>query len=270
MKQPAARDHTESVHDRVAAVSDRGRTHHRNEDAFALHADAGFPIVAVVCDGVSSTVNPDVASQAAADAAVATLVASPPGGDDEDLTARIVAAHVAAQAAVEGVEGEPLPPDLGWPSCTFLAGVVEEGGVTLGTMGDCRAFWAPTEGPAQTLTEDDSWAAEMVASGDLTPEEASGHLMSHTITRWLGRDADPAWQPRVSRFDFPGPGRLLLVSDGLWNYAPTGADVAAATGSGSRVDVARRLVDFANERGGHDNITVVVIDVDPPLNQPRR
>lgn len=258
-KQPAARDHTESVHERVAAVSDRGRTHHRNEDAFALHADAGFPIVAVVCDGVSSTVNPDVASQAAADAAVATLVAA--GGGD--LAARIIASHGAAQAAVEGVEGEPLPPDLGWPSCTFLAGVVEEGGVTLGTMGDCRAFWVPTEGPAQTLTEDDSWAAELVASGGLTPEEASAHPMSHTINRWLGRDADPAWRPRVSRFDFPGAGRLVLVSDGLWNYAPTGADVAAAADTGSPAEVARRLVDFANQRGGHDNITVVVIDVDP-------
>ena len=266
MKQPAARDHTESVHDRVAAVSDRGRKHHRNEDAFALSVDAGFPMVAVVCDGVSTTVNPDVASQAAADAAVGILVAGTTG---DDLPARMVASHAAAQAAVEGVEGEPLPPDLGWPSCTFLAGVIEESGATLGTMGDCRAFWIPAEGPPQTVTEDDSWAAEMIASGALSPDEAYAHPMSHSITRWLGRDADPAWEPRVSRFDFPGPGRLLLVSDGLWNYSPTGADVAAAAGTGSLLDVARRLVDFANERGGHDNITVVIIDVDPPTNPPK-
>ncbi|MGI8807308.1 MAG: PP2C family serine/threonine-protein phosphatase [Acidimicrobiales bacterium] len=265
MKQPAARDHTESVHDRVAAVSDRGRKHHRNEDAFALHVDGGFPLVAVVCDGVSSTVNPDVASQAAADAAVATLVAA---DGDGDLPARMVAAHAAAQAAVEAVEGEPRPPDLGWPSCTFLAGIVEEGGATLGTMGDCRAFWLPAEGEAQTVTQDDSWAAEMIASGTLSAEEAYAHPMSHTITRWLARDADPAWEPRVSRFDFPGPGRLLLVSDGLWNYAPEGADVAAAAGTGPAIDVARRLVDFANEQGGHDNITVVIIDVEPPAAPP--
>jgi serine/threonine protein phosphatase PrpC len=251
IKQPAARDHTEVDRGRVAAVSDKGRKHHRNEDAYALRVEDGVPVVAVVCDGVSSTVNPDVASQAAADAALAVLV---DGGD-------MVAAHAAAQAAVEAVEGEPLPPDLGYPSCTFLAGVIDATGVTLGTLGDCRAFWLPAEGEAQTVTVDDSWAAGKIASGALTPEEAYAHPLSHSITRWLGKDADPEWEPRVSRFDFTGPGRFLLVSDGLWNYATEGPDVAAVAGAGTAIEIARRLTDFANGAGGHDNITVVVVDV---------
>jgi serine/threonine protein phosphatase PrpC len=265
MKQPAPRDHTEQVHDRAAAVSDKGRKHHRNEDAFALFVDGDRPVVAIVCDGVSSTVNPDVASQAAADAALAVLT----GDWGEDAApARLHAAQAAAQAAVVAVEGQPQPPDLGWPSCTFLAGVVESTGATLATMGDCRAFWLPAEGDAVVVTEDDSWAAEKIAAGALTPEEAYAHPLSHTITRWLGHDADPAWQPRIARFEFPGPGRLLLVSDGLWNYAETGPEVATAAGDGPPIDVARRLVDFANAQGGHDNITVVVIEVDPPKGQP--
>jgi serine/threonine protein phosphatase PrpC len=269
MKQPAPRDHTELAHDRAAAVSDRGRKHYRNEDAFALYVDGDRPVVAVVCDGVSSTVNPDIASQAAADAALAVLTAEP--GDGDDLPARLTAAHAAAQAAAAAVEGEPQPPDLGWPSCTFLAGVVERTGATFATLGDCRAFWLPAEGEAQAVTEDDSWAAEKIAAGALTPEEAYAHPLSHTITRWLGHDADPSWQPRIARFDFPGPGQLLLVSDGLWNYAPSGPDVAAAAGDGSPLEVARRLVDFANAQGGHDNITVVVVVVDPsdPSEQPK-
>lgn len=262
MKQPARRDHIEATDVGVAAVSDRGRRHHRNEDAFALHgADPDAPIVAIVCDGVSTTVNPDLASQAAADAALAVLLAAP---DD------LVGAHAAAQAAATAVPGEPQPPDLGWPSCTFLAGVVDAGGATLATLGDCRAFWLPAEGEALTLTEDDSWAAEKIASGALTPEEAYAHPLSHTITRWLGHDADPAWQPRVARFDAPGPGRILLTSDGLWNYAPTGPEVAAAAGAGAPLEVARRLVDFANAAGGHDNITVVVIDVHPQAADPQK
>lgn len=259
MKQPAARDHTEQAHERAAAVSDKGRKHHRNEDAFALSVEPDRPVIAVVCDGVSSTVNPDVASQAAADAALATLLANP-----EDL----LGAHAAAQAAVMQVEGQPLPPDLGWPSCTFLAGVVDAAGASLATMGDCRAFWLPAEGDGETVTEDDSWAAEKIAAGALTPEEAYAHPLSHTITRWLGHDADPAWEPRLARFDFPGPGRFLLVSDGLWNYAPSGPEVAAAAGDGPPLDVARRLVDFANAQGGHDNITVVVVSIeDPPKGE---
>ncbi|HEX3620934.1 MAG TPA: protein phosphatase 2C domain-containing protein [Acidimicrobiales bacterium] len=258
MKQPALRDHTEVSDAGVAAVSDRGRRHHRNEDAFALRRDDGGRILVVVCDGVSTTVNPDLASQAAADAALDVLGA---GGD-------LATAAAAAQAAVEAVPGVAQPPDLGWPSCTLLAGVVSGGAVDLATMGDCRTFWLPVDGAAEVLTEDDSWAAEQVASGALTTEEAYASPMAHTITRWLGHDADPTWQPRLVRVEPPGPGRLVLCSDGLWNYAETGAEVAAAAGDGDALAVAQRLVAFANEAGGHDNITVVVVDLPVPVPVP--
>ena len=258
MKQPAPRDHIEVVDGALAAVTDRGRRHHRNEDAFALHRDDSGRVVVVVCDGVSTTVNPDAASQAAAEAALAVLVSA---GD-------LVAAAAAAQAAVVAVPGDPQPPDLGWPSCTFLAGVVDRGAVDLATMGDCRTFWLPLDGDPATLTEDDSWAAEQIAAGTLTADEAYASPLAHTITRWLGRDADPTWQPRQARFDPPGPGRLILCSDGLWNYAETAAEVAAAAGAGGPLAVAQRLVAFANEAGGHDNITVVVVDLPDPSKGP--
>ena len=260
MKQPAPRDHVEMEDEGVAAVSDRGRKHHRNEDAFALRRQGTGRIVAVVCDGVSTTVDPDVASQAAADAALAVLV---DGGD-------LDAAAAAAQAAAEGVAGPtPPPPELGWPSCTFLAGVVEGSTAELGTMGDCRTYWLPADGPPVVVTEDDSWAAEQIASGAMTEEEAYASPLAHTITRWLGKDADPAWKPRRATLELTGPGRLILCSDGLWNYAPTAEEVAAAAAAPVGDDdagllaTARRLVAFANEQGGHDNITVVVLAVDP-------
>lgn len=258
MKQPAPRDHVEAVDQGVAAVSDRGRKHHRNEDAFALARQETGRTVAVVCDGVSTTVDPDIASQAAADAALAVLV---DGGD-------LDAAAGAAQAAAEGVAGStPPPPELGWPSCTFLAGVVDGATVELGTMGDCRTYWLPVDGAPVLVTEDDSWAAEQIASGAMTSEEAYASPLAHTITRWLGRDADPGWKPRRASLDVTGPGRLILCSDGLWNYAPTPEEVAAAAAGqeaeSDLIDVARRLVAFANEHGGHDNITVIVVDIDP-------
>jgi serine/threonine protein phosphatase PrpC len=257
MKQPAPRDHSEVSDAGVAAVSDRGRKHHRNEDAFALRRQESGRILAVVCDGVSTTVNPDLASQAAADAALAVLESA---GD-------LAAAKAAAQDAVEGVPGDPQPPDLGWPSCTFLAGVVDAASVDLATLGDCRTYWLPADGPPVLVTEDDSWAAEQVAAGALTAEEAMGSPLAHTITRWLGRDADREWQPRLAHLDLTGPGLLVLCSDGLWNYAPTAEEVASAAAGeeGELVDVARRLVDFANEHGGHDNITVIVVDLKGPL-----
>jgi serine/threonine protein phosphatase PrpC len=255
MKQPAPRDHIELTLDGVAGVSDRGRTHWRNEDAFAVAVD-GTRAVAIVCDGVSTTVNPDRASQAAADQALAVLE-----GADQPPPILLLDAFSAARSAVEATDGEPSPPDLGWPSCTFLACVVEGGVVDIATMGDCRSYWLPAEGDPETLTEDDSWAAEKIAAGELTAEQAYADPLSHTITRWLGRDADPEWRPRLSQFAATVPGRLLLCSDGLWNYAPTGAELAAAGGEGHPLEVAQRFVTFAKDSGGHDNITAVVIDL---------
>jgi hypothetical protein len=132
MKQPAPRDHIEVAYQGVAAVTDRGRKHHRNEDAFALRVEEGKPVIAIVCDGVSTTVDPDLASQAAADTALGVLT-SADGAADADITA----AHAAAQTAVLGVSDVAPPPDLGWPSCTFLASVIDGGVVHLGTLGDC-------------------------------------------------------------------------------------------------------------------------------------
>ncbi len=252
IKQPAPRDHMEAVDVGLAAVTDRGRRHHRNEDAFAMAITPDGRVLAVVCDGVSTTVNPDVASQAACDAALAVLLA---GG-------ALPAAYAAARAAVLQVEWVP-DPKLGAPSCTFLAAIVDGAEVALATLGDCRSMWLPEVGEPETLTQDDSWAAEVILAGAKTAEEAYADRRAHVITRWLGADADPEWESRTSSFTAPGPGRLLLCSDGLWNYAETAPAVAAAA-AGEPADLlatSRRLVDFANARGGSDNITVVLVDM---------
>ena len=250
MRLPAPRDHLELVLDGPAGVTNKGKRHARNEDAMAVHVGEGF-VAAVVCDGVSTSVNPDVASQAAADAACAVLA------DSRDLEA----AYDAARAAVLATEFEPHA-DLGPPSCTFLAATVTDECVTMASLGDCRAYWY-ADGAATQLTVDDSWAEVQIESGALSRADAYAHAFAHVITRWLAQDADPTWRPRIVPFDVPGPGRLLLVSDGLWNYTLEPADLAAAMGEEPLppVDLARRLVTYANDAGGSDNITVVVVDL---------
>jgi serine/threonine protein phosphatase PrpC len=140
--------------------------------------------------------------------------------------------------------------------------------VDLVSVGDCRAFWLPDEGDPQTLTEDDSWAAEQVTAGTMTVDQAHADPRSHGITRWLGGDADPSWAPRHVSFSARGPGRVVMCSDGLWNYAPGADQVAAAAGTGTPAATARRLVDYANERGGRDNTTVVVVSIAGPATSP--
>lgn len=250
MRLPAPRDHQELDLDGAAGVTDKGMRHHRNEDAMAVFVGAGF-VAALVCDGVSSTVNPDVASQAAADAACAILADRP----DHN------AAYDGARAAVLVTTYEPHA-ELGPPSCTYLAAVVTDQRVTFATLGDCRAYWV-TPGSATQLTVDDSWAELQIESGAMSRADAYTHANAHVITRWVAADADPSWRPTVVDFDVPGPGRLLLVSDGLWNYTLEPATLVEAIGEKplERIELARRLVTFANEAGGSDNITVVVVDL---------
>jgi len=243
---------------RTAGVTNKGRRHHRNEDAMAALAGNAF-VVAVVCDGVSTTVRPDDASQGAVDAAAAVLLAGGATAPDH------AGAYDAARAAVLAVDFVPAP-DLGPPSCTYLAALITDVAVSLASLGDCRAYWVD-ETTAQQLTVDDSWATAQVQDGLLSAADAYADPRAHAITAWLGRDADPTWTPASVDFAPPGPGRLLLVSDGLWNYALEPTDVVRAMRAGddpAPLPSARRLVDFANAAGGADNITVVIVDLPLP------
>src|SRR4051812_6515167 len=259
MKQPAPRDHIESTPaEGVAAVTDRGRRHPRNEDAFSVAVAATGRVLAVVCDGVSTSTDPDLASQAAVDAALAQLEQA--GEEPWPLTGAHAAAFDAARGAVLAVPYAGTG-EYGPPACTYLAAAVEGSTAVISTLGDCRAFWLPAAGGADALTDDDSWAADQVRSGAMSPDAAYHSPQAHLITRWLGRDADPTWEPRHAELTATTPGRLVLCSDGLWNYAIDPARLATEAGAGTAAEVARRLVAFANDQGGHDNITVVVVDL---------
>ncbi len=118
--QPRERDHMEQELDTVAAVSDRGLRHHRNEDSFAVSSTAlpdGSHVVAIVCDGVSSASRPDEASAAAATAANEALLASLPRGThpQQAMHEAIVAASEAVNALAQELRGDgarrPPPPE---------------------------------------------------------------------------------------------------------------------------------------------------------------
>ncbi|WP_407920937.1 PP2C family protein-serine/threonine phosphatase, partial [Actinomadura logoneensis] len=226
------------------------------------------------------------------------------------------AVRTAVREAAAAVAGLAATPDQA-PSCTFVAAVTGPDGVTVGWVGDSRAYWlsaadirgaqgtgdladtgelnaaelaadlaaaspgaadpnatAPDAadsdagplplGASRRLTDDDSWAAFMVASGALTEAEAEAHPNAHVITAWLGADAGEV-RPHVRGFRPDRPGTLLVCSDGLWNYFPGAEDLAAvlrnaqADPAADPVGAARILVRHALDAGGRDNITVAVL-----------
>jgi len=274
-RRRTARDHwVEVPAPWVGAVCDKGIAHARNEDAMAVSAEPGGARAAlVVCDGVTSAPESDRASLAAARAACAVLTGAVVGGatSDERIAGwevRLREACAAAQAgavAVAHLLGGPPEP----PSCTFVAAVVDARALAVAWCGDSRAYWLPDDGDGVQLGLDHSLATELMRAG-ATREEAEADPTSHTITRWLGADSvDPT--PEVSGRHLDAPGWVLVCSDGMWNYASTPAelrslvDVAAADGAATPVALAESLAAWANDRGGHDNVTVVLARVDAPV-----
>ena len=255
-KAPSGRDHSELDLGLLAGVTDRGVRHSRNEDAMALAtADApGGPVaIAVVCDGVSTSPHPDDASLAAAQASVRALLTSARRGDDP-AEASLAAVYEAHQA----LTGMGSPGQA--PSATYISAVIGSDAVTVCWLGDSRAYWLGADSAARRLTADDSLAEELVARGVMGEAEALASPQAHVITRWLGADlAEP--EPHVVRFEPPGPGVVLVCSDGLWNYRPGAAGLAELALPAARTDplgAAAELVKFALDAGGMDNITVVL------------
>lgn len=272
--QPRPRDHQEQAVEGVAGVTDRGLRHHRNEDAFTVAVtrlpDGEPAVLAVVCDGVSSSARPDEASATAVEAASAHLLASLERGRRPDQAMREAigaAATAVAELARDGVRTPGGSQNA--PACTYVSAISAGGLVTIGWVGDTRAYWIPDDresAVAYRLTEDDSWAARVVAIGLMDEAEAYADPRAHAITGWLGADAEEV-EPHTVSFTPHVPGVLLVCTDGLWNYAEAAADLADQVRPDARTEplaAARSLVEFAVAAGGHDNITVAVLPICPP------
>jgi PPM family protein phosphatase len=259
----------------VAGVTDRGLHRRHNEDALAIgRVNGAGPglTVAVVCDGVSTSSRADAAANAAVDAAIAAvldvLADGPPPGPESESAARtaIEAATRAAATAVAAlgkVESGHNP-----PSCTYVSAVVTAHEVTVGWVGDSRAYWlAASPADSIALTADDSLAGQMATTGQPPAARPGADPRALALLRWLGADATDT-APHLFSFTPSGPGRVLLCSDGLSRYLPQPADLAAAVSTVESLAAARHLTQLALDAGGQDNIAVALLPFPPPPDSP--
>lgn len=149
---------------------------------------------------------------------------------------------------------------------TLLALLVDRGAGLLAHVGDSRAYLL-RGGELTRLTEDHSWVAEQVRMGLLTEEEARHHQWRSVVSNALGGEE----RVRLEIFGLPlkGGDRLLLCSDGLSSVVPEPELRALLSKRDEPAAVARLLIEAANDGGGPDNITVVIVDVTRPLPLPR-
>lgn len=249
----------------VACASHIGLRHETNQDAAALGIDgSGHHIVLVVADGVSSTEGAEecarVASHTARDYLAATMDQGLPINDDDTVTWFERTFQKAHEAVVSG--SGPIG------ACTLAAAVATHDRIVVGNIGDTRTYWFPDDGDPIRLSIDDSMAQAQMDLG-LSREEAERGIGAHAITKWIGASATDV-APRVMAYKPQQSGWLLVCSDGLWNHVPDAGDFARLMadpvskahtddhGHASPAGVADGLIAYANNCGGHDNITVAL------------
>lgn len=239
----------------VGGATDRGRRKAHNQDAFAV-GRVGELIATVVCDGVSSSTHPDIAALAATEAGIEVLLRAIADGEPPEEASR-QAGYAAAEAAAKvGDPAHPAP-----PSCTYVSAVVSADRVTVGWIGDSRAYWDGPDG-VRALTVDDTLAGRLAAEGVPEDDERYADPQAVALQRWLGADAVRT-EPRIKEFIPEGSGTVVVCSDGLSRYLTTPGELATLAPDGSPADRAAALVRHAVGAGGVDNIAVAVLPYPP-------
>jgi PPM family protein phosphatase len=244
------------------SLTDVGRKRDHNEDSFLNNAELGLFAVA---DGMGGHAGGDRASRLAVEiierevrdntsTSMNTVPIGPSTTEAPPARELRSAALTAGRTIFDLAEGDPQLSGMG---TTLTALLLKSGRAYLAHVGDSRAYLY-RDNRIEQLTEDHSWIEEQVKAGFMTAAEARESSLKHIITRSVGFerdvDVDLLAMPVLMGDCF------LLCSDGLCNTASP-EDLRRALSQGYYSDVPRMLVDGANERGGDDNITVVLVYV---------
>lgn len=231
---------------RYAAKSDVGRVRDANEDAYLVQE----PLF-VVADGMGGHLAGDVASRMAVDVLMHDLDTK----IDIDADSLIAAVRHANEVIFEESRSNV---ELSGMGTTCTAAFVDGGEARIAHVGDSRAYLL-RGGSLSQLTDDHTLVNRMVKEGRLRPEEAERHPQRSVITRALG--IDPNVKVDYKTLELSSGDRLLLCSDGLSSMIDGALIERVLVETGDPDSAADRLVELANDAGGEDNITVVLVDV---------
>lgn len=230
----------------VGARTDVGRVREGNEDSYMVHE----PLFAVA-DGMGGHQGGEVASKLALD----TLLKATDGA------ALVQAVQDANRAVFERAGSDPALAGMGTTLTAFLA---DRDTLRLAHVGDSRAYLL-RDGDLQRITTDHTVVEGLVEKGELTPHEASIHPQRSILTRAVGVEGEV--QVDQGSIDVRPGDRLLLCSDGLTGMVDDENIHRILEERRDPQAAADALVEAANEAGGQDNVTAVVIDVVEPHAQ---
>lgn len=243
----------------VAQRSDVGRVRPRNED-YVGHSIPQGPhererkgVICLVADGMGGHQAGEVASKQA----VETVIQQYYGDVTNDLGASLVKAIQAANRTIyQQAQADPSKAGMG---TTLVGAVIAGQKVYVANVGDSRAYLIGSSGAVQ-ITEDHSWVGEQVRAGLLTPAQARQHPQRNLVFRALG--SRPSVEVDLFEGTIAEGVSLLLCSDGLTNYV-SDAEIEQAVRQHSAQEAVDLLTEKAKERGGSDNISVLLASTRP-------
>ena len=242
---------------KLAGKTDVGRVRQENQDDYRAGELPGGAVWALVCDGMGGAKGGREASQGACNVIenfFQEQYAQCGAGQEEPFLKkallyanRFVFQKAAHEEALAGM------------GTTAVCALVRSGNVYLCHAGDSRAYLI-RDGKLTQLTHDHSYVQELVDCGTITEEEAEHHPQKNIITKALG--VDYRLEPEFTAAKLKREDRLLLCTDGLTNMVPV-EEMEELLAQGTFYDLPDRLIEAANAHGGSDNITALLMAVEP-------
>lgn len=242
---------------KLAGKTDVGRVRQENQDDYRAGELPGGAVWALVCDGMGGAKGGREASQGACNVIenfFQEQYAQCGAGQEEPFLKkallyanRFVFQKAAHEEALAGM------------GTTAVCALVRSGNVYLCHAGDSRAYLI-RDGKLTQLTHDHSYVQELVDCGTITEEEAEHHPQKNIITKALG--VDYRLEPEFTAAKLKREDRLLLCTDGLTNMVPV-EEMEELLAQGTFYDLPDRLIEAANAHGGSDNITTLLLAVEP-------
>ena len=240
----------------IWGITDVGAVRNQNQDSYHIELLAEDMALGIVCDGMGGAKAGNVASQLAVETFLETAKAQPPEQWRNEPEALL---HFAAEQANGAVHFRAnVDADCRGMGTTMVAALVVGDRAYILNIGDSRCYLVQPEGISR-ITRDHSLVEDLVARGQITPEQARQHPQKNLITRALG--AESRLRADLFRQPMEHGDALLLCSDGLSNMVSDQELLYEVLHGGPAEDCCRRLLDIALSRGAPDNVTAVLLQM---------
>ncbi len=245
----------------ATGLTDRGRVRKNNEDDFSINPELGLYLVA---DGMGGVQGGQVVSRSIARAFPVQLAAfyrERTPHNQKEMTRLF--GEALASFSDEILARSAANPALRGAGAAIVACWINDGCAALAFMGDCRAYRL-RDGNLKLLTSDHTIAALLLKLNKIDEAEAAMHPGRHALTCYVGME--PAALPETAELDLRFSDRLLLCSDGLWGTISEDQLVHHLSADRGLESICAELIKAANNAGGPDNITAVIVRVDPAVS----